>query len=486
VAGYSHFRLPAEEPGDFGRKSAKLSTIALIAGVAGIVLAFALGYKDYFRRFYFAYLTGYGFVLALVLGAQFFVLTQHVTRAGWSVNVRRVAENIGALAPLMAVLFLPIFFSVLIQKGDLYPWALPGDQVTAEVKAQGAQKPEPAATGGEQAGAKPAGNAEIAAPHDRVGFVRGGDWPHNEIEAEADPGHGKRKLDETDLKKRAYLSPLSWTGRAILYFIVWSAIGVYYRRHSVQQDVDGDVRHTVLMQKWSGVAIVGLGLTLTFAAFDWFMSLDPHWYSTMFGVYYFAGTAVSIFSALALIVFLMQRAGFLREAVTPEHYHDLGKYMFAFTFFWGYITFDQYMLLWYSSIPEEVTWMSRHGATTGHPAGLGLAVLALHRQWGAWAIIVLFGCFVVPFSGLLSRHPKRNPRVLVFFAVWILVFQFVNMIWIVTPELRVGFVFPLPEILALIGVGGIATFVWLRNTASARVRPVNDPRVFESAAFVNI
>jgi hypothetical protein len=475
VAGHSHFRLPAEEPSDFGRKTAKLSSIALIAGVVGIVLAFALGYKDYFRRFYFAYLTGYGFVLALVLGAQFFVLTQHVTRAGWSVNVRRVAENIGALAPLMAVLFLPIFFSVLIQKGDLYPWALPA---SAEARGEGTHRPEPAAA-----------NAQLAAPEDRVGFAHsgaGGDWPHPELEAESDPGRGHRTLDEGMLKKRAYLSPLSWTGRAILYFIVWCAIGVYYRRHSVQQDIDGDVRHTVLMQKWSGLSIVALGLTLTFAAFDWFMSLDPHWYSTMFGVYYFAGCAVSIFAALAVIVFLMQRAGFLREAVTPEHYHDLGKYAFAFTFFWGYITFDQYMLLWYSSIPEEVTWMSRHGATTGHPLGLGLAVLALHRQWGAWAIIVLFGCFVVPFSGLLSRHPKRNPRVLVFFAAWILLFQFVNMIWIVSPELRVGFVVPIPEILALIGIGGIAAFVWLRYTASARVRPVNDPRVFESAAFVNI
>jgi hypothetical protein len=236
------------------------------------------------------------------------------------------------------------------------------------------------------------------------------------------------------------------------------------------------------MQKWSGFCLIVLGLTLTFAAFDLFMSLDPHWYSTMFGVYYFAGCALSMFATMILLIWLMQNAGFLREAVTPEHYHDLGKFMFAFTFFWGYVTFSQYMLLWYSSIPEEVTWMSRHGATTR------VDVPAEHLQWGWWAILVLFGCFVIPFAGLLSRHAKRNVKAVVFWAVWVLVFQFVNMCWIVLPEVRVGFSWMnlLAAIAAWFGIGGIFVFCWLRNTAEARIRPVNDPRVFESAAFVNV
>jgi hypothetical protein len=178
----------------------------------------------------------------------------------------------------------------------------------------------------------------------------------------------------------------------------------------------------------------------------------------------------------------MQKAGYLREAVTPEHYHDLGKFMFAFTFFWSYVTFSQYMLLWYSSIPEEVTWMSRHGATTR------LDVPAEHHTWGWWAILVLFGCFAIPFAGLLSRHAKRNVKAVVFWACWVLVFQFVNMVWIVLPELRIGFSWLalIAAIGAWVGIGGIFVFCWLRNTAEARIRPVNDPRVFESAAFVNV
>ena len=284
------------------------------------------------------------------------------------------------------------------------------------------------------------------------------------------------------MKKHAYLNRPFFIARIIGYFLIWTLIGRYFRAHSVAQDVDGDYRHTALMQKWSCVSLIALGLTLTFAAFDLFMSLDPHWYSTMFGVYYFAGCALSMFATLILLIRLMQKAGYLREAVTPEHYHDLGKFMFAFTFFWGYVTFSQYMLLWYASIPEEVTWMSRHGATTR------LDVPGEHLQWGWWAILVLFGCFVIPFAGLLSRHAKRNVGAVVFWAVWVLVFQFVNMVWIVLPELRVGFTVTglIAAICAWVGIGGIFVFCWLRNTAGARIRPVNDPRVFESAAFVNV
>jgi hypothetical protein len=202
----------------------------------------------------------------------------------------------------------------------------------------------------------------------------------------------------------------------------------------------------------------------------------------MFGVYYFAGGAVMFFATMIVLIRLMQRAGYLREAVTREHFHDLGKFMFAFTFFWGYVTFSQYMLLWYAAIPEEVTWMSRHGATTMNNPPFE------HGQWSFWAVLVLFGCFLIPFAGLLSRHAKRNLKAVTFWACWVLVFQFVNMIWIVIPELRAGFRIMdiVTAICAWVGIGGIFVFAWLRNTATARIRPVNDPRIFESAAFVNI
>jgi hypothetical protein len=476
VAGHSHFRLPAEEPADFGQRTAGLSRLAVIVAAAGLVLTLLLGFQDYLRRFYFAYLTAFGFFLAIVLGAQFFVLIQHATRAGWSVNVRRVAENLGAVAPTMAVLSLPILISVLLHKGDLYSWALPmGDASPEEVHAAKTE-PSPAGTTPEKAQSEAVGNQVLQ--QQLYGKVDA----HADIEHEKDPGHGNRHLDEVLIKKRAWLNPGFWLLRLVFYFAVWIFIARYFRGHSVEQDVDGDYRHTSLMQKWSSVCLIALGLTLTFAAFDWFMSLDPHWYSTMFGVYYFGMAAVSMFASMILIIRLMQRAGYLREAVTPEHYHDLGKFMFAFTFFWGYVTFSQYMLLWYSSIPEEVTWMSRHGATTKD------LVPGMGNQWGPWALLVLFGTFAIPFAGLLSRHAKRNVNAVTFWACWCLVFQFCNMIWIVLPELRAGFrvLDLIATICAFFGVGGIVVYAFLRNTATARIRPVNDPRVFESAAFVNI
>jgi hypothetical protein len=477
VAGHSHFRLPAEEPADFAQRTARGSRLALIVAAVGLVLALLLGFRDYLRVFYFAYLTGFGFFLAITLASQFFVLIQHATRAGWSVNVRRVAENLASTAPMMAVLSLPIVSSGLLHQGDLYRWALPGgDAAHGEVQASTEHGSRPAGTTSGEAGAEPVGNQVLQKQlHGKVDADLG-------LEHEKDLGHGHRHLDPLTASKRPYLSPALWLLRLAIYFGVWILIARFFRAHSLEQDVDGDYRHTAAMQKWSGISLIALGLTLTFAAFDLFMSLDPHWYSTMFGVYYFATAAVSMFATLIVLIRLMQRAGYLREAVTPEHYHDLGKFMFAFTFFWGYVTFSQYMLLWYSSIPEELTWMSRHGATTHN------MVPAEHHQWAPWAILVLFGTFVIPFGGLLSRHAKRNVKAVTFWAVWVLVFQFCNMIWIVLPELRTGFrvLDLLATICATAGIGGVYVFAWLRNTAAARIRPVNDPRVFESAAFVNI
>jgi hypothetical protein len=400
------------------------------------------------------------------------VLVHHVSRAGWSVNVRRVAEIMAAQLPVLAVLSLPIFVSVLHQRGDLYRWALPTSALAPHAEHE-QHEPQPAATGGEHALASRAGSQQLAGKFDAN---------DEEFKHEADPGAGNRRLDEVTMKKRAWLNPLAFSVRLAVYFALWSVIALYYLRHSTRQDADGDYRHTVVMQKWSALSLVVFGLSLTWGAFDLFMSLDPHWYSTMFGVYYFATGVVCFFASLIVVVQLLQRAGFLLEAVNKEHYHDMGKYLFAFTFFWGYVTFSQYMLLWYSSIPEEVTWPARHGMHVGHELPL------LGDQWHVVSILVLFGCLLFPFPGLLSRHVKRNKKSLLFWAVWCLVFQFVNIVWIVLPEMRVGLKFMpiLGAIAAMVGIGGVLTAGWIRLAARSKLRPVNDPRVFESAAFVNV
>lgn len=467
MATYSHFRPPVEEPTDFGRRSWKIYTVAKIAAAVGLALAILIGAfldKGFtFRRFFFGYLVSFSFYLAIALGALFFVLIQHLVRAGWSVNVRRIAENIAGTLPVLFALSAPIFISVILHNGQVYPWAL--------------------------------GKSAVDAAHAKAAAGHGA---HHDPHAADKPATDQPKtLDALTLEKRPWLNPLFFIVRMFVYFGIWSAISLYYLKHSTQQDNDGDVVHTMKMQKYAAPSLALLGITLTVAALDLLMSLDPHWYSTIFGVYFFAGGAVSFFASMILIITLMKRAGFFTESINEEHYHDLGKFMFGFVFFWGYIAFSQYMLLWYANLPETTTWLARRGATTAFPTEQAIQALGYEKAWAAvvpdggqqwrfWAILLLLGKFVIPFAGLLSRHIKRNIKRVTFWAVWLLVFQWVDLQWIVIPELRKGFSLNIIDLLTFIGIGGVVVAAWIRLTAHHKLRPVNDPRTHESAVFMNV
>jgi len=272
-------------------------------------------------------------------------------------------------------------------------------------------------------------------------------------------------------RKAGYLNEPFFYARAGLYFVVWAALGLWYYRLSVRQDGDGDPAHTKRMQWWSGPAIVLFALSLTFAAFDWIMSLDPHWYSTMYGVYYFAGAIVAAFATLGLLAVALRRAGVLRDVVTVEHFHDLGKLMFAFTVFWAYIAFSQYFLIWYANIPEETVWYA-------------------HRWEGSWrdvTILLGVGHFALPFFFLLPRGVKRRTPTLVAAAVWLLLMHLVDLHWQVMPSLHPhGVHVTLADALTFVGVGGLYTGVvglLLRRRAAV---PLRDPRLAESLAFENV
>jgi hypothetical protein len=479
---------------DFGRKSWNVYTGAKIAAAVGLGGALLLGFlkRDAFQRFYFGYLASFAFFLSIALGSLFFVLIQHVTRAGWSVNVRRIAENFAITLPVLGALSAPIFISVVIQDGSLYPWALP---IEAAQREHGAAQPDA------RSEAKKQDQPSASDPKDAAARSPG----HSQFPATAaqQPEHvaagqpGQRVLDELTLEKRPWLNPYFFLIRLVLYFCAWSAIALYYWRQSTQQDLDGDWRRTEAMQKYSAPALLLLGLTLTFGAFDLLMSLDPHWYSTMFGVYFFAGAAVAAFAAMIVVVRLCHAAGFLKQAINVEHYHDLGKLLFGFLFFYGYIAFSQYMLIWYANIPETVTWFARRGASTARPDPALIEQLGSEKawlqvipdygwQWRWWALALLFGGFLIPFAGLMSRHVKRNERLLTFWAVWLLVFHFVDMTWVVLPELRHGFTFHPLDVLCWIGIAGVLTAAWIRFAAHHRLRSIADPRVDESAVFVNV
>ncbi|HVP13339.1 MAG TPA: quinol:cytochrome C oxidoreductase, partial [Phycisphaerae bacterium] len=258
--------------------------------------------------------------------------------------------------------------------------------------------------------------------------------------------------------------------RCAAYFIIWGWTTRYFLKRSVQQDGSGDVDLTLRMERWSGSAIVFYAFTATFASFDLIMSLDAHWYSTIFGVYFFAGCAVGFFSLLALVTMWVQSTGRLTESITVEHYHDIGKWIFTFVFFWGYIGFSQYMLIWYADLPEETSWI-------------------FARQTGTWvwaALLLLFGHFCVPFTVMLSRTTKRRLGLLGFFAAWMLVMHWVDMWWMITPRLSPGRLrFDWMHVTCLIGLGGlfVAGLAWQAGRRS--LLPEQDPRLPESLAFEN-
>jgi hypothetical protein len=384
--------------------SARSWFVALLAvGVLGLgaALALAAGSDGGWTRFYASYLVSFVFFLSLALGALFFVLVQHVTRAGWSVAVRRLAEGIApnVFFP-MAFLALPVLYGLR----TLYPWT---------------------------------DAAAVAADH----------LLH---------------------AKEPWLNVPFFLGRTVFYFGVWSGLAIWFHRKSTEQDRTGDPRLTQAMEKTSTAALIFFAFTVTFFAFDYLMSLTPHWYSTIFGVYFFAGCVLGFFALMSVLAFLVQRAGALRRAITTEHYHDLGKLVFAFTVFWAYIGFSQYMLMWYANLPEETIWYAA-------------------RQTGSWttmSLLLIFGHFLVPFLALMSRDVKRRKPLLLTGAVWMLAMQWADVYWLVMPAKSPGVV-PLSfmDLAVFLGVGGLFFAAALRRLGAHALVAVKDPRLSESLGY---
>jgi hypothetical protein len=419
-------------------------------GLAGLATGFALGWNrgDDLQYFLHSYLWNYCFVLSIALGALFFVLLQHATRAGWSVTVRRLAEFLAAPFGLLAVLFLPILITAILghynadfTKYNIYEWAIP-----AAVRES-----------------------------------------------------------ETLARKVPYLNPIFFCIRAVFYFSVWWVIAHFYLAKSLDQEeiekyssyghdpfrprprgIGLSLRYyfitsplkrprnvvssTLRMERCSYVSILFFAGTVTFASIDWLMSLMPDWYSTIFGLYYFSGCMLAVMAVLVLAAVALQASGRLTEAVTVEHYHDLGKFLFTFVVFWGYIAFSQYLLIWYANIPEETQWF-------------------LLRQNGAWkwiSLALLFGQLLIPFAALLSRHVKRQKYLLGFWAAWVLAMHWLDLYWVVMPSMKSERPpFSPIDVCLLVGFVGLYAAGAVRAAAGRSLVPQSDPRLEEALAFEN-
>ena len=271
--------------------------------------------------------------------------------------------------------------------------------------------------------------------------------------------------------KQAYLNEPFFYLRTAIYFGVWTLFARKLIGHSEAQDTTKDVKHTWSARRWSAPGLLVVFLTTTFASFDWLMSLDPHWYSTIFGIYFYSGAGLAFIAAMILIALGLRRAGVLGDAIHAEHYHDLGKWLFALTLFWSYIAFSQYMLIWYANIPEETIWF-RHRMEEG---------------WLPLTQLLVFGHFLFHFLLLLPRAAKRNTAWLAGMATWMLAMHYVDLYWIVMPTLDPhGAHFHWLDLTTLAAVGSVFAYAFWSRLRGRYLAPVGDPRFERSLGFENV
>jgi hypothetical protein len=276
------------------------------------------------------------------------------------------------------------------------------------------------------------------------------------------PTHG---VDAEHLTKGGWLTPSAFALRAILILTVWTLFGWFFNRNSTRQDHTRDPRLTQSSHKASAIFVPIFAITITIISFDFLMSLEPLWFSTMFGVYIFAGLWQAGLATLAITVVLLRRQGALQGVVSRFHYHDLGKYLFAFSIFWMYIAFSQFMLIWYANLPEEIEWF----------------IPRTYTGWGAIAIALMALKFAIPFFALMPQKAKESETVLLTIAGGILVGQWIDLYWLILPAFspeRV--VLGWPELGVSLGFLGIFGWTVLGFLARHPVAAHGDP-LFESS-----
>ncbi|KAA0213951.1 MAG: hypothetical protein DYG94_03255 [Leptolyngbya sp. PLA3] len=273
--------------------------------------------------------------------------------------------------------------------------------------------------------------------------------------------------------KSGYLNTTFLIIRFAVYAGIWTFLSLRLRGWSIEQDTSGDRWLSRRCRFNSGWGLLAFALSTAFFAFDFLMGMDFRFYSTMWGVYYFASSAFGSLAMLAVVFSFLKMRGKLGELVESEHLHDHGKLMFCFTVFWAYIAFGQYFLIWYGNIPEETAYY-------------------VFRRSGGWAILgqVLIAVhFFVPFFLLISRVPKRNPKVLGALAFILIAAHVLDMVWIIKPAVDAGGeLAPMSwwvDVAAVLGVFSVLGFFLLRAAASAALVPMKDPRLEYALEHVN-
>ncbi len=412
---------------DLGGAHVKLIPVALILGAIGIGLTFVLSQFS-LQRFSYIYLVNFAFVLTLCIGSLFFVTISHLTRAGWNVTLRRIAELYAQCIVPLAILFLPILIPLLMSSDGLYIW--------------------------NQAG----WSAHEPAVQEAI----------RELPASEHP-----PLEQL---KAIYLNKGFFALRWVVYFCIWGAMATFFLRTSLKQDKTGDKKLTSWMQAFSAPAMIVFAGSIVFSSMDLLMSLEPLWFSTMFPVYFFAGSVLSSLALITLTSLFLQRSGRITDEVTTEHYHDMGKLMFGFVVFWGYIAFSQFMLIWYANIPEETFWYEYR--------------MDLENGWGILSIILLVGHLFVPFLFMMGRTMRRNKNLMFIAAIYLLTMHWIDLYWLVMPQyaraggdISFGFMTILADLACTVGIIGLFLGIFFLVTRDKPLVTLQDPRLGEALNY---
>ncbi|MBM3851846.1 MAG: hypothetical protein FJ399_01680 [Verrucomicrobia bacterium] len=396
---------------------------ALTVGLIGIALTALGGWISGARVAAMSWLVGVTFWTAIAIGMLMLVLIHHVFDASWSTVIRRQFEHGLAAFKWLALLFLPLVLASFFYQRDLV-------------------------------------------------------WPWLELGHKLHGGHTVGH-DPLYLKKAAFLSPGMFLGMTAAFFAIWVWLAARLRKASFRQDGDGDLKWTYQNRTTAALGLPLGALTLTFAAIYWVKSLEYHWFSTMYGVWFFSNCVRGALSVGVIIMVWLWNRGDYKGILNNNHFHSIGVLMLAFTVFWAYVTFSQYFLIWNANVPEETFWYNlREVNHDGSP-----------NQWKWIGIIgILFGHFFIPFFFLLSYRYKITKPIIRRIAIWILAVILLDICYNILPALQDAHGDPLPffsgrlfwVLTSVVGAGGVCVWAYLRSFPTARLIPIRDPRIGES------
>jgi len=366
----------------------------LIVGVIFAVISLVLA----FRRpdeFFRAYLLGYMDWLGVTLGSMAILMIRHLTGGGWGMVIRRILGAAMRCLPLMAVLFVPILFGL----PKLYVWARPLDSIADK--------------------------------------------------------HLREHLQELT---KTYLTVHGFIIRAAIYLAIWNLLSFLLTKWSKEQDSPSSRDNTPGFKAVSGPGLILYAFTISFAAIDWVMSIDPSWISTIYGLLILSGELLSAMCFAVVVERILVDYKPMSELLKPDFVHDHGKWMLTFTMVWAYFSFSQWLIIWAGNLPEEITWYMRR----------------LNGGWGFVGLFLAVFQFAVPFVLLLSRPFKRDVRRLVWLAAWILVMRYVDLFWIIEPNFSKTFNLTLADLVVSIAIGCIWLAYFFRNLSSLPLLPAYD------------